>query len=507
MKQSYFLPLSITILFFCCPAKAEGPNRFVTPNLGYTTDYSESDTGFVSDGQSQQNVTWSQSPMEIDSNLLLCGWAEPARSTEQSGQRRQWRMDADDFRCAGPVPVTGVRWWGSYKAWNDSEPPESQPETWHISFWANQVEGLTLDELFPERLVWSLEIPAERVSFEPVGLNQFPQQITSMCFVYEVQLEPGEWFNQGEFESNESVFWISIMAVYPADVEQINMWGWFTRPHTWGNGAVMPAIMGDWPTYDERLFPGRIYPIENSLMCGQNQPYDLCFELLTDRSWIKWGQPFTGSKDWSEYADYLSMAFESDGGELSVLSQVADDWVSESQQPVIAMAWNGSYIGYSYQACACEETIEPNRPDYFLLSIWNDAQPSDMEQNHQPGDKIWEYVAYDYDEVLVGYEENSVGGFTEAVYRYSIELPENAWLRPETPDSVYWFSIMAVFEGLIDEIPYQWGWTNHPYVFRSTTLLLDNRSASPSQWQEYLDKDGGPVDMSFVFFTTPGSGP
>lgn len=521
MKRSYFVLSGIAVVLFCCPVRAEDPVQFIDPNLRCTINYDGSDTGFISDGQSPQqgepsqqfdfgdssNIVWSQPPMEIEPDFeqspLFCGWAEPARSTERSGQRRQWRMDADDFHCLGPVPITRLRWWGSYKAWGQSEPPEPQPEIWHICFWANQIEDIARDGLFPERPVWLLEIPTERVHFEPVGLNDFPEQFPSMCFVYEVNLESEEWFHQAEFESNDGVFWISITAVYPADVEQVNMWGWFTRPHTWGNGAVMPAIMGERPTYDERLFPGRIYPIEKSLLCGQNHPYDLCFELFTDRSWIKWGQPFTGSREWAEYSSYVSMAFKPEGGEPSMLKQVADDWICENQDPVVAVIWNGSYIGYDYQACTCEETTEPRRPDYFLLSILINTPPDDMGQSHHPGEKVWEYAAYDYDEVLAGYDRNPDVELTEAVFRYSVRLPEDAWLRPETPGSVYWFSVVAVFEGPIGEIPYQWGWTNHPYMFGTTTLMLDSSSPSPSHWQEYLDTNSGPVDMSYVFLTDP----
>jgi len=202
--------------------------------------------------------------------------------------------------------VTRIRWWGGYKAWSSPEPPESQPEAWHIGFWANQIEGIDQNETFPERMVWSLEIPAERIHFEPVGQLEFPHMWSDTCFVYEVQLEPEEWFHQVGYESNYDVFWISITAIYPADVEAANLWSWITRPHLWGNGAVMPAIMGDWPTYDERLFPGRIYPIENSLQCGWNQAYDMCFELLTEHPWGKWDQPFMGLRDWSYSEDQVS---------------------------------------------------------------------------------------------------------------------------------------------------------------------------------------------------------
>lgn len=318
-----------------------------------------------------------------------------------------------------------------------------------------------------------------------------------MCFVYEVQLEPEEWFYQGDFESNENLFWISITAVYPTDTEQVNLWTWLTRPNTWSNGAVNPSIMGDWPTYDERLFPGRIYPIENSLLCGRNQAFDMCFELLTEQPWIKWNQSFTGIRQWADYSDDKSMAIEQDENELVISRQVADDWLCESLHPVTAIAWNGSYIGYGYEACKCEDTNEPRRPDYFLLSIRDNKLGNDTGIENAPGEKIWEYAAYDYDEVMVGYDRNPEGEPNEPVYRYSVRLPEDAWFIQDSPEQLYWFSIVAVFKGPSGEIPCEWGWTNHSHTFGSPAIYLNpDEDLLP-------DPNEGPVDMSFTLFTEP----
>jgi hypothetical protein len=453
------------------------------------------------------HIKWSQPPIEIDPNVdippVFCGWDEPARSTKQTGQIRQWRMDADDFRCLGPIPITRIRWWGGYKAWTLPELPESQPEAWHIGFWANQVEGLEPDQLYLERLVWSVEIPNERVHREPVGLTEFPQQLTEMCFTYEVQLEPQEWFHQAEFESNDDVFWISITAIYPADAQQVNQWGWMTRPHIWGNGAVMPSIIGEWPTFDERLFPGRIYPIENSLLCGQNQAYDLCFELLTEQPWVKWDLPFTNLREWPHYEDHESYAIEDPNGELLIGQRVSDDWLCERQNPVIAAAWNGSYMGYGYEACTCENSTKPISPDYFILTLWTNA-PADADiPNEHPGPKVWEYEATEFDEVLVGFDKHPQGEPNEAVFRYMVRLPEDAWFQQEAPDQIYWFSIIAVYKGTAaDTIIYPWAWTNHRYAFGSTAMGLDFTDQG-TQTNFLYDQTSERIDMSFTLYTLP----
>ncbi len=457
-------------------------------------------------------VIWSQPPIEIDPNLdetpVFWGWDEPARSTAYEGQRRQWRMDADDFRGLDAVPLTGIRWWGGYKAWVSAQPPAApQPTAWHIGIWANTVEGLEPNDLYPERLVWSVEIPGERVKSLAVGLDQGPGRSPEMCFVCEIGLEPEEWFHAAEFSTNEGVFWISITAIYPSDAEAINMWGWRTRPHLWGNGAVMPAIMGEWPTDEERLFPGRIYPIENAAVCGVSQACDLCFELLTDESRIQCDQPFTRLRDWSWYADEMADALEQENGELLILRQVADDWVCQRQDAIVAASWWGSYFGYAHEACGDDEISVPRRPDYFLLSLWNTEPSDDWEPYAHPGEKVWEYAAYDYDEVLIGCDRNPQGEPNEPVFRYSVTLPEEAWFRETASDRVYWFSVVPVFKEPVGDRPYHWGWTNHSQDSGSRALFVDYRLRMAPQWQPVPDVVGQPVDMSFTLFTAPESEP
>ncbi len=456
-------------------------------------------------------VIWSQPPIEIDPNLdetpVLWGWDEPARSTTYEGQRRQWRMDADDFRGLGAVPVKGIRWWGGYKAWASAQPPAApQPTAWHVGIWANMVEGLEPNDLCPERLVWSVEIPGERVRCEAVGLDRVPGRSPEMCFACEVGLESEEWFHPAEFSTNEGIFWISITAVYPTDVEAINMWGWRTRPHLWGNGAVMPAIMGEWPTHEERLFPGRIYPIENSAMCGAVQRCDLCFELLTDESCCMWDQPYTSLRDWPDCAGRKSVAAGLDANDPFVLQQVADDWTCDGVEPVVAVAWYGSYFGYSHDLCGGDGTMLPRRPDSFLLSIWSDRLSRSLEQGDLPGEKVWEYEVVDYDEVLVGRIRNGVGDPNESVFRYCEDLPEHVWFQPQAQGGTYWLSVVAVFDPPLDGLPYVWGWADRRYVFGLGALTMDPTHPMP-KWTELADLAGEPVDMSFTLFMAPELGP
>jgi len=117
-----------------------------------------------------------------------------------------------------------------------------------------------------------------------------------------------------------------------------------------------------------------------------------------------------------------------------------------------------------------------------------------------PGELIWEYLAYDYDEVLIGYDRNPEGQPNESVFRYSVRLPEDAWFQQEHFDQIYWFSVLAVFRESTGEIPYWWGWTSRPHMFGSPAISITNDDSVPEPIYNQADE---PVDMSFTLFTVP----
>ena len=260
----------------------------------------------------------------------------------------------------------------------------------------------------------------------------------------------------------------------------------------------MPAIMGDWPTDEERLFPGRIYPIENSLLCGQNQAYDMCFELLTEQPWVKWDQPFTDLRDWPYYEAQESFAIDDEVGNVRIEHQAADDWLCEQTEPVIAVSWQGSYIGYGYEPRDCNAVEKPHRPDYFMLSL---QMPKDVNSgDDNPDEPVWEYLASDYNEVLIGYDLNPDGRPNEPVFQYSVKLPQEAWFKQEQLNQVYWFSVVAVYKARLDEIQYPWGWTNCLHTYGSPAMNVTDSGSVPEPLYNQADE---PVDMSFTLFTAP----
>ncbi|MHC4338563.1 MAG: DUF7901 domain-containing protein, partial [Planctomycetota bacterium] len=185
---------------------------------------------------------------------------------------------------------------------------------------------------------------------------------------------------------------------------------------------------------------------------------------------------------------------------------VADDWPCDQNTPITAAVWWGSYIGYEYQPCTTPQP-RPTKPDYFLLNIWTDvpADSADPTSYSHPNDIIWKYEAYDYDEVLVGYDkhpEGQTGPPREPVFRYSVRLPEEAWFDQNEPNDVYWFSVVAVYDE--NEPDYEWGWTNHKHVYNDDAVEGYFDPPSGWFWYELYDQTGlNSVDMSFILFTDP----
>ncbi|MHC4619526.1 MAG: DUF7901 domain-containing protein, partial [Planctomycetota bacterium] len=589
----------------------------------------------------------------------------------------EWEIVADDFRCLGPMPVTGVHWWGSYVGWRESRPPQLNPSAWRIGFWSNVADpnpGNPNDYSYPRELLWQLELPAERVRQVLAGDDYFPDPCTpsDTCFEYHAQLEASEYFQQDDYNdvTDANTFWLSIAAVYPAEVNTIEFpWGWKSRPWSWMDDAAGFSLSG-------KLAPGTVLdacdvtPIEYG-----GESYDVAFELDTGAGWAKWEQPFTGfrnqpscgddlkqravlvptddttvdqylpnynhgskahvivrrggtgyeldallkfdissipagvtvdsatvglyywhwndadpvgrslrmhriTSDWNEpnttwssrpsydpnvtssstvpasydwmewdvsadvqdfvnktypnygwwirdpsggmfpmiylrskdysdanYHPYLEVKYGPAAADTNSVRLAADDWLCDQNTPVTAAVWWGSYVGYRYQACGDDPCTRPVKPDYFELSIWDDIpdpNPGDPNTYSHPNDVIWQYKAYDYDEVLVGYDRAPSDQNTpprEPVFRYSVRLPEDGWFNQPDDTAIFWFSVVAEYEGG-GPPPYDWVWTNHKHVFNDSAVAGTWDDANDMYiWNELPTETGTVVDKSFVLFT------
>ncbi|MHC4478242.1 MAG: DUF7901 domain-containing protein [Planctomycetota bacterium] len=412
------------------------------------------------------------------------------------------KMVADDFRCLGTMPVTSIHWWGSYRYWEEPCLPPEAPNSWRIGFWSNVAADPFADPNFsrPDILLWQIEVSADRVQTEWAGYDMHPMFPQDTCFQHYVQLEPEEYFWQSDYEvdTQDNVFWLSIVALYGPRYQPGYPWGWKTRPWSWMDDAVW-FDLAEAPGLGIELDPWSVNPIVDPLT---DESFDVAFELDTDPSFIKWEQPFTGIRHWPHYEDEQSMAEAEPCDPRNILRLVADDWPCHANTPITAAVWWGSYIGYTYEACT-GPVPRPLKPDYFLLTIWDDV-PAGADPCHlfsHPNDVIWEYRAYDFDEVLVGYDKHPHGEPNEPVFRYSVKLPCEAWFYQEANDGVYWLSVVAVYDQ--NDPNYDWGWTNHEHKFNDDAVAGTFDAALGWSWQELFDQTGVSEDMSFMLFTDP----
>jgi hypothetical protein len=265
------------------------------------------DPGFVF-AVRDAHFIWEQPPVEIDplsKTPLFCGWDEPAyaeeipNATESSASR-----PADDFRCVGPMPVTSIHWWGSYREWQGRIVPAGGPDAWRITFSTNTPADEMNPYSRPSALLQEFEVGPARVSVEWVGFDHFPDKPSDSCFRYSLVLEPAEYFWPSHYEGD--IFWIGITAVYKTQKPE-HVWGWKTRPAVWMDGAV--EFVSSFVTTPSGPISGIfIAPVEGPNACGQEAKYDMTFALDTDPAWIKWEEPFTGLRDWPYYVDELSTA-------------------------------------------------------------------------------------------------------------------------------------------------------------------------------------------------------
>jgi hypothetical protein len=282
-----------------------------------------------------------------------------------------------------------------------------------------------------------------------------------------------------------TIYWLEVkdLPFPPPDPDPRDYtFGWKTTliQNRWNDDAVWnywkvepppPGVVRGW---NPLLYPPR-HPYANTTL-------DLAFEIMTEKT------------------------------ELVIQHQVADDWRCKDKTPVTAVVWWGSYIGYGYEACQCQSTTPPpTKPDYFLLSIWTDVPVGPNNKFSHPGTKVWEYKAFDYDEVLVGYDKHpetsppgQPGGF-EPVFRYSVKLPQTSWFRQKDVERVFWLSVVAVYKDRLPEIV--WGWTNHKHMFNDDAVAGYQGSTGGWIWEELYDQTGMSEDMSFILFTEPGCFP
>jgi len=420
---------------------------------------------------------WWQGPDLSDYGLDVDATNDPCNLQLQP------QLIADDFRCDLTGAITTINVWGS---WLYDELPfqDANAVKFTLSIhndnpmgsqgWSEPNDLLWIKTFRPGefqviKYAWDLY----EGYYSPCN-DWYEQQGDSICWLYHFPIDASHVFTQ----EKDNIYWLDVQA---EPCEPYTRFGWKTSYDHWNDDGVWADgnEMGHGP-WTELRYP-RNHPLDPCSI-------DLAFEIFTTEQ-----------------------------QEPELLQLVADDWKCERQTPVIAVVWWGSYLEYTYQACDVTGSWPPPpvKPDCFELTIWTDTPAGDPTNPYpysHPNEPNWTYRAYDYDEVLVGYDKYPHGPDqqppyrTEPVFRYSVRLPEDDWFCQKEVNDIYWLSVVAVYE--VNQPNYDWGWTNHEYVDIDDAVAgTINPTDGSWEWWELYDQTGVSCDMSFMLFTEPGCFP
>lgn len=124
---------------------------------------------------------------------------------------------------------------------------------------------------------------------------------------------------------------------------------------------------------------------------------------------------------------------------------VADDFLCDSNKPVTAIRWWGSFLGWEEDAVP-----EPNELPYaFYITIWDDEpdpDPDNPDTFSHPGEVIWDNYCDNYNVYFYGWEyDPRIGKIDLSKFVFYQELdPNDYWYQPND-NQIYWLGIMALY--------------------------------------------------------------
>ncbi|MHC4467394.1 MAG: dockerin type I repeat-containing protein, partial [Planctomycetota bacterium] len=386
---------------------------------------------------------------------------------------------ADDFNCIQTGPITDIH---LYSSWFGDNLPEDDANL--VTFTLSLHDDIPADDPTnpdsyskPGDVRWYRTFgPGEfDVSLYQENLTEgwyspcsdyYEQGVDTKCWKYDFFIDPCDAFHQEGSIDEPRIYWLDVQAK-PHTADPWIRFGWKASIQHWNDDGVWgighEPFNGPW---NELRYPDGHPDAEESI--------DLAFEITQETE------------------------------VFNIQRLVADDWPCDANTPITAAVWWGSYIGNEYYACVGPQPT-PTPPDYFLLNIWTDVpvDPNVAGSFSHPNEMVWEYKAYEYDEVMVGYDkhpEDQTGPPREPVFRYSVKLPEAEWFLQDTNDGIYWFSVVAVYDESTPD--FDWGWTNHEHVYNDNAVAGVFDSPGGWSWQELYDQAGF-SDMSFILFHEP----
>jgi len=499
------------------------------------------------------HLKWSQPPIEVDPDSRIpvySGWDEKSYIDQIDTTRDPFV--ADDYRCLGSMPVTSIHWWGSHYGFVEpGTAPPVLPIGWKIGFWSNVPEGAVADYSYPEKMLWEVKVPADRVEVEEVGTDFYhdfyPEDI---AYQYTLYLGPNEVFWQGDYldDTKDDVFWLSIAAIYSPDIADIPYpWGWKTRPWSWMDDAVRFTFSGSLEP-GIVLDPIDITPIKDPLYF---ESFDVAFELDTDPNYIKWEQPFTGIRNWPHYEDEKSMArvvtttenvikwiqkpdLTDRGVDVdATLEQMvpppspqllADDFPCDTSEPITGINIYGSWLhdNLPHDPTGLQNPAQVQ----FTLSFHEDlpiGDPRNPNPWSMPGDMIWSerFVPGEFsvEPITAMKEESYYIPCTDeyfpndhtGVYKYNF-YPKDPFVQKGSPDNpvIYWLDVQAQPQDAMQDPNVRFGWKTRDiddgHFMDDATWVRAVEPYNGNAWRELRYPPGHPyaeqsMDLAFELTT------
>jgi hypothetical protein len=172
------------------------------------------------------------------------------------------------------------------------------------------------------------------------------------------------------------------------------------------------------------------------------------------QNYVKWDQPPDPAQPDNLYYGWNEESTFWDQGPT-----VADDWVCQTDDPVVGIRWWGSFLGW-------QSSEPPQLPAHFHILFWTDvpADPGDPSSFSHPGQVIHEIICFDYQVHFVGWDFDPKIGEYEACFLFEQTfLPAEYFYQDPTggDPGIYWVSISACYD-LAPPPPHPWGWKTRP---------------------------------------------
>lgn len=443
-------------------------------------------------------------------------WIQPPVSTEPGNVFNGWNqrsvygvpempLAADDWVCKDPLPVTGIRWWGSFSNWLGTEPPQLPP-AFNLTIWTDVPAGTNEPFSHPGTVVH--RVVCQNYTVKWVGWDFDPRTGTyESCFLFEYVLPEAEWFRQ---ELNPTgapnIYWLSVAAMSPDTLPQ-HPWGWKTRardPESPAPDAAVEIWQPNAPTLGTVWQPGGGKPIT---FPSDNEWWDLAFELISagGATAAKYQQP----PDLTPEGMDVNATHNPEKPPPYLL---ADDFPCNNPGPITEIVLYGSW--YS--------DLLPGGPDqvYITLSLHADIPAKQSPTGYSmPGAMLWTHGfqpgAYRVERVTQNVEE---GWFTppeffrfpgdKTCWKYTFPIPrEVAFYQKGTAAEpvVYWLDAQAVVPPTALE-PAWFGWKTSRRHWNDDAVWVSAIEPYTGIWRELRYPPMHPlypqsVDLAFEIHT------